>query len=405
MTDQQTKAPGGGRRPDREAFISTMADTPTPAARTAPPRAPDTVAEIPPSGPSPQTLPPPGAFDLNLEKTHEAPRRAAPYSRLTLTRRLAAQLEAVSKEVWLVLSLLAIALVLNRLVAAQRAVLGFYTLPTLYSAYVYGRRHATLTAMASVFLVGFMAAVKPDLIGNIAGAMPPSLDFVAWGGMLVLTAYAMGTLHERHRKRVDELRQTYHGLLHILRHFISNDKHTESHCYRVSIYATRIAACLGLSASRVEDIRAAALLHDIGKMEVSRELLHKAARLTQEEFEVMKRHVEHGSSLLEPVGGPLRRIIPIILAHHDRFDGSGYNEQAGEGMRSGEEIPIEARIIAVADVYDSLTSDRPYRRAISPFEAREAIIKGSGGAFDPRAVQGFLCAFDRGEMEIPEMLI
>ena len=405
MNDQQSKAPGGGRRPEREAIISTMADTPTQTAEPAPSSAPDATVDLPPSGPSPQTLPPPGAFALNLDKIHEPPRPVPRRARPAMMQRLAAHLEAVSKEVWLVLSLLAIALVLNRLVAAHRAVLGFYTLPTLFSAYVYGRRHATMTAVASVFLVGFMATVKPDLLGELSGAMPSGLDFAAWGGMLVLTAYAMGTLHERHRRRVDELHQTYHGLLHILRQFISNDKYTENHCYRVSIYATRIAACLNLSAKRIEDIRAAALLHDIGKMDVSRELLHKAARLTQREFDEMKRHVERGSNLLEPVGGPLRRIIPIILAHHDRFDGTGYNEQADESQRAGEEIPVEARIIAVADVYDSLTSDRPYRRAISPFEARETIVKGSGGAFDPHAVQGFLCAFDRGELEIPELLI
>ena len=122
----------------------------------------------------------------------------------------------------------------------------------------------------------------------------------------------------------------------------------------------------------IEDIKAAAMLHDIGKLDISRDILYKAARLTNEEYEEIKQHVSKGIEMLEPVGGSLRRVIPIILAHHDRFDGSGYHPT------SGEQIPIEARIISVADVYDSLTSDRPYRKAMSPFEARDIIAKGVG---------------------------
>ena len=103
--------------------------------------------------------------------------------------------------------------------------------------------------------------------------------------------------------------------------------------------------------------------------------------------------------MLEPVGGSLRRVIPIILAHHDKFDGSGYHPTRGE------DIPIEARIISVADVYDSLTSDRPYRKAMSPFEAREMIVKGSGTEFDPEVVDAFLAAFRKGELEMPAFVV
>ncbi len=92
----------------------------------------------------------------------------------------------------------------------------------------------------------------------------------------------MGTLHEHHQAKVAELRQTYHGLLLILRQFVSKDKYTDNHSYRVSIYAAKIASYLGLSPQNVEDIRDASLLHDIGKLDVSRSLLYKAARLTQQ---------------------------------------------------------------------------------------------------------------------------
>ncbi len=320
----------------------------------------------------------------------------------TMGSRVLDRLAEVNKELWLILSLLAIAALMNYLITGHRMLLGLYTLPTLFSAYFYGRRHATLTAFASVFLVGLLAHFNTKLFSNAVDLQFVQgrwYDITAWAGILIVTAYAMGTLHENSRNRLEELRDTYHGLLHILRQFVSKDKYTENHSYRVSIYATKIAAYLRLGPERIEDVRAASLLHDIGKLDTSRQLLYKAARLSQDEFVEMKKHVEKSASMLEPAGGALRRIIPIILAHHDKFDGSGYH------AKTGEEIPLEARIIAVADVYDSLTSDRPYRKAMSPFEAKAIIAKGSGTEFDPRVVKAFLAAFSKGEMEIPEVVL
>jgi putative nucleotidyltransferase with HDIG domain len=220
------------------------------------------------------------------------------------------------------------------------------------------------------------------------------LDVLAWGSMLIVTGYLMGTLYEHRGAQMLELRETYDGVLMLLRHFISKDQYTENHSYRVSVYAARIAARLDLSPDRIEDVRAAALLHDIGKLEISRELLYKAARLTKEEFEQVQTHVDRGIEFLESMGGSLRRVLPIILAHHDKFDGTGYHPLRGE------EIPIEARVISVADVYDALTSDRPYRKAMSPFEAKEILVKGSGTEFDPRVVAAFVEAMKKGEMEV-----
>jgi putative nucleotidyltransferase with HDIG domain len=246
-------------------------------------------------------------------------------------------------------------------------VLGFYVLPTLGSAYLYGRRQATLTAFASVLMVVLLI-----LYGEAFGAdrermlsagpwYTKWLDVIVWGGSLVITGYMMGTLVERKNAQVQELRDTYHGVLMILLHFMSKDSYTEHHSQRVSAYAATLAAVMGLGNDVIEDIRAAAMLHDIGKLDISRDLLYKAAKLTNEEYEEIKKHVDKGIGLLEPVGGSLRRVIPIVLAHHDKFDGTGYHPTKGEA------IPIEARIIAVADVYDSLTSDRPYRKAMSPY--------------------------------------
>ena len=308
------------------------------------------------------------------------------------------RLEQVNKELWLVLSLFTIALLLNYIVASQRMVLGLYALPTLGSAYFYGRRHATLTAFASILLVVLLLHFSD----SASTLKPPELlpefdrwvDLTVWGGTLMVTGYLMGTLYEHKNAQLRELRDTYHGVLMILQHFVSKDQYTENHSYRVSVYAARIAACLELSSERIEDVRAAALLHDIGKLEVSRELLYKAAKLTRDEYDEVQKHVPRGVELLESVGGSLRRVIPIILAHHDKFDGSGYHPTRGE------DIPLEARIISVADVYDSLTSDRPYRKAMSPFDARDIIVKGSETEFDPRIVAAFQRLFREGQLEI-----
>ncbi len=160
------------------------------------------------------------------------------------------------------------------------------------------------------------------------------------------------------------------------------------------MYAARIAAHLNLAPERIADVRAAGLLHDIGTLDVSRDLQYKTAQFTREDYEEMQKHVDKGVVMLETVGGSLRRVIPIVLAHHDKFNGSGYHPT------QGDTIPLEARITTVADVYDSLTSDRPYRNAMSPFDAKEIIVKGTAVDFDLQVVDAFLPAFQFGEMDV-----
>src|ERR1700688_2176502 len=276
-------------------------------------------------------------------------------------------LSRINQELWLVLSLFIIAALFNWLVASHRMILGLYTLPTIFSAYVYGRRHAVLTASASIFIVLALVLTNTRLF---VGSAPRVLEFdrwaelTTWGCLLLITAYAMGTLYDRKELHLAELRQTYFGLLTILQQFISNDKYTHNHSYRVAVYASTIAKRMGFDEGRIDDVRAAALLHDVGKLETSRELLHKVASLTPEEMVEMRKHVQKGVALLEPVGWSLRSVLRIILAHHDNFDGSG------ESPSKGDEIPIEARVLAVAAAYDTLTRNLPSRRGVAPFEAK-----------------------------------
>jgi putative nucleotidyltransferase with HDIG domain len=318
-------------------------------------------------------------------------------------RKWISRLGDINKELLLILSIIAAAGVVNFFIAGQRLVLTFYNLPTLMAAYYFGRRRAVESALASILFVVWMNLMNPTALGGSFEWKTQGLlawsDLGVWAGFLLISAYATGSLYEQGERRLNELRDTYYGVLQILNQFIGNDKFTQNHSYRVSVYATTIAVEMRLPEQQIEDVRAAALLHDIGKLEISRDILYKAARLDQGEVEEMKSHVEKGIKILNPVGGSLKRVLPIILAHHDRFDGSGYHPS------KGEEIPIEARIIAVADAYDAMISDRPYRKGMSPIEGRDAILKGGGSDFDPTVVKAFEGAFRKQKMEVPEVMV
>jgi diguanylate cyclase (GGDEF)-like protein/putative nucleotidyltransferase with HDIG domain len=160
----------------------------------------------------------------------------------------------------------------------------------------------------------------------------------------------------------------------------AKDHTTHKHLHRVRTYATEIAKEMGLSHSDVEALRAAALLHDIGKLAVPEHIINKPGRLTPEEFEKMKIHPIVGAEILERVAFPYP-VAPIVRAHHEKWDGSGYPE----GL-SGEEIPIGARILAVVDCLDALATDRQYRRALPLDEAMRQVVKMGGSAFDPAVI-------------------
>jgi putative nucleotidyltransferase with HDIG domain len=159
--------------------------------------------------------------------------------------------------------------------------------------------------------------------------------------------------------------------------------HTHGHCRRVARHAERIARAMHLGAAEVAEVRTAALIHDVGKVYTPADILHKPGPLTDEEFEVIKRHCVDGADMLSPVRDS--RLAAIVRHHHERLDGSGYPD----GLE-GEEIPLAARIIAVADTFDAITSHRPYRRARSQQDGLAVLAAEAGGALDPDAVEAFL---------------
>jgi diguanylate cyclase (GGDEF)-like protein len=162
------------------------------------------------------------------------------------------------------------------------------------------------------------------------------------------------------------------------------DHYTGEHVERTVKYATDIARALGLPLSEIEMVRQAAALHDLGKIGISESILNKKAKLSKKEFNEIKRHPKIAADILRPIH-VLNAIIPFILYHHERWDGKGYPKKL-----KGEDIPLGARIVAIADVYQALISKRPYRKAFSESKALEMIKEASGTQFDPRIVNAFL---------------
>jgi diguanylate cyclase (GGDEF)-like protein/putative nucleotidyltransferase with HDIG domain len=161
----------------------------------------------------------------------------------------------------------------------------------------------------------------------------------------------------------------------------AKDHNTHEHLARVRTYAVEIGKELGLAQPELDALRAAALLHDIGKLAIPEHIISKPGKLTPEEFEKMKIHPVVGAEILEPVAFPYP-VVPIVRAHHEKWDGSGYPS----GLK-GEEIPVGARILAAVDCLDALASDRQYRRALPLDQAMEHVAALSGASFDPRVVE------------------
>jgi hypothetical protein len=190
----------------------------------------------------------------------------------------------------------------------------------------------------------------------------------------------------------ETLKETYDGTLEALVTALdARDRETKGHSTRVTEYTLDIARRLGLrpGSSDWEDLKRAALLHDVGKIGVSDFILHKPGPLTTEEWDEMRRHPGIAYDMLKGVRF-LAEPAEIVLSHHERFDGKGYPRAL-----AGEDIPLGARIFAVADTFDAMTSDRPYRRALPWEAARDEIVRHKGTQFDSRVVEAFLQAYEQ----------
>jgi putative two-component system response regulator len=178
--------------------------------------------------------------------------------------------------------------------------------------------------------------------------------------------------------------------LRVLANAIENKRY---HVERVNAYAQAVAAELDWDDKRCDALEFGAILHDIGQIRVPEAILNKTSSLTEEEWDHMRKHPEEGARMIGEIPY-LAPAIPMVLHHHERWDGAGYPE----GLQ-GEEIPEEARVLAVADTFDAMTSDRVYRRALEMDKAQAEIEAFAGSQFDPKVVEAFLRCWERGEIQ------
>lgn len=237
-------------------------------------------------------------------------------------------------------------------------------------------------AVESVRAGAFTYLIKPINLDGLALAVERALDYRRLG--LENREYQRN-LEAHLQRRTQEVNLVLRHAIEALAHALeAKDEYSEGHSRRVAQLAVALGQHLGLSPEEVNDLYLAALLHDVGNIGLREGILSKPDRLTPEEYEHMKTHVEIAVRILEPIEG-LKPLIPLVRHHHERYDGLGYPD----GLRD-EKIPLGARILSLADVHDALISPRPYRSAFSPPMAL-AIIEGNAGTqFDPRLAPEFV---------------
>ena len=287
-------------------------------------------------------------------------------------------------EKFLILGLTVIILITNYFITQKMAFLNFYYLPVLVAGYFLGKKYAVYTSLFSISLVVFLGVLYPYSFYNQSTGLQLALNLIIWGGFLFLAAAVVGTLYEQKENKIQELKKAYVGVIEILTKYLeSSDRYTKGHSIRVADYSTEIAKAMELPTPEVENIRVASLLHDIGKIEISSDLITKAASLTAEEKKIVETHVDKGAEILNSVGTVLQESIPIVLSHHTFFIESNQEE------KKFSNLPLGARILAVADSFDAMVTDRPYRAGKPLWQAVEELEKGAGTQFDPTVVEAF----------------
>lgn len=240
----------------------------------------------------------------------------------------------------------------------------------------------------------FLNIIAVGMIGVIL-----ALAYMSYGSAAVILFFGPLLLARFSFKLYINMRSTYLDTIHAFNKFVeAKDTYTSGHAARVQKYAEMIALASKLPEERVEKIKTAALLHDIGKVGISDNILKKPLSLSFDEYEEIKKHVVIGAEILEGVDF-LKDISEIIRQHHERYDGQGYPSGLDH-----KEICTEAAILSLADVYDAMTSDRPYRHAMSKEEAIEELRKNSGIQFDPELTKCFIEILENSSEKEEEFL-
>lgn len=264
------------------------------------------------------------------------------------------------------ISILLLGIILNTTIIS--GYLTFDTKQRFYKVWFYNVKGMFASAIA-VGTMGIIVALA--YIGYGYGAV------ILFFGPLLLARYSF--------KLYIEMRNLYLSTIGALNKSLeAKDPYTSGHAARVEKFAVELAESYNLPYESIQNIRTAAVLHDIGKIGINDSILNKASRLTQEEYEQIMRHPSIGADIISKVDF-LKDITGIIKHHHERYDGKGYPD----GI-AGEEIPIEACVLTIADSYDAMTTDRPYRKALTKDEALEEIRKNAGTQFHPGLSEAFI---------------
>ena len=236
-----------------------------------------------------------------------------------------------------------------------------------------------LGEVREVYLID--AALAPlGLLVAIAGAHQ------RWAVLLIAPLFAILRIFSRERRarleQLIELGDAYRGTALVLGDVVeADDAYTGEHCRGVVRLALEVAAALGLDAQRARNVEFGALLHDVGKIAVPKEIVNKPGKLDPEEWEIIKTHTIEGQRMLERVGGFMREVGEIVRSSHERWDGAGYPD----GLRATA-IPLEARIVSACDAFNAMTTTRSYRRAMSLDDAVAELRRCAGTQFDPQVV-------------------
>jgi len=273
------------------------------------------------------------------------------------------------------------ALLLAAALAAQ--FLADFAVSSVRFVMAWGASFSSLLRSNWIYLIdAALSGVALVVAEDIHSAPLAGLAVVPLLGLLAMFA------HER-RQRLEsmlELSSAYRGTALVLGDVIeADDGYTGEHCKSVVGLALDLAERLGLGPERQRNLEFAALLHDVGKIAIPKEIINKPGKLDPDEWTIIKTHTVEGQKMLERVGGFMRQVGDIVRSHHERWDGGGYPD----GL-AGEAIPLEARIITCCDSWNAMRTDRPYRKALSHDVAVAELVSGAGGQFDPRVVETFI---------------